>query len=32
MWGIVIAVLILGAGAAYYFKAQNDAKVAARVR
>jgi len=30
MWGIVIAVLILGAGAAYYFKAQNDAKVAAK--
>ena len=30
MWGIVIAVLILGAGAAYYFKTQNDAKVAAK--
>ena len=30
MWGILTAVLILGAGAAYYFKAQNDAKVAAK--
>src|ERR1039457_5876827 len=30
MWGIVIAVLILGAGAAYYWKTQNDAKVAAK--
>ena len=30
MWGILIAVLILGAGAAYYFKTQNDAKVAAK--
>jgi HlyD family secretion protein len=30
MWGILIAVLILGAGAAYYLKTQNDAKVAAR--
>src|SRR5664279_6590431 len=30
LWGILIAVLILGAGAAYYLKAQNDAKVAAK--
>ena len=30
MWGILIAVLILGAGAAYYLKTRNDAKVAAR--
>src|ERR1019366_4876487 len=31
LWGIVIAVLILGAGAAaYYLKTQNDAKVAAK--
>jgi HlyD family secretion protein len=30
MWGILIAVLVLGAGAAYYFKTQNDAKVAAK--
>ena len=30
MWGILIAVLILGAGAAYYLKTQNDAKVAAK--
>ncbi len=30
MWGILIAVLILGAGAAYYFKTRNDAKVAAK--
>ena len=31
MWGVLIAVLILGAGAAaYYFKTQNDAKVAAK--
>jgi HlyD family secretion protein len=30
LWGILIAVLILGAGAAYYLKTQNDAKVAAR--
>jgi HlyD family secretion protein len=30
MWGALIAVLILGAGAAYYFKTQNDAKVAAK--
>src|ERR1035438_6661291 len=30
MWGILIAVLILGAGAAYYWKTQNDAKVAAK--
>src|ERR1017187_10326871 len=29
MWGILIVVLILGAGAAYYLKTQNDAKVAA---
>jgi multidrug efflux pump subunit AcrA (membrane-fusion protein) len=30
MWGILITVLILGAGAAYYLKTQNDAKVAAK--
>ena len=30
MWGILVAVLILGVGAAYYFKTQNDAKVAAK--
>jgi HlyD family secretion protein len=30
MWGILVAVLILGAGAAYYLKTQNDAKVAAK--
>jgi HlyD family secretion protein len=30
LWGILIAVLILGVGAAYYLKTQNDAKVAAR--
>jgi HlyD family secretion protein len=30
LWGTLIAVLILGAGTAYYFKTQNDAKVAAR--
>ena len=30
LWGILIAALILGAGAAYYLKTQNDAKVAAR--
>ncbi len=30
MWGILIAVLMLGAGAAYYLKTQNDAKVAAK--
>jgi HlyD family secretion protein len=31
LWGILIAVLILGAGgAAYYWKTQNDAKVAAK--
>jgi multidrug resistance efflux pump len=30
MWGVLIAVLILGAGAAYYWKTQNDAKVAAK--
>ncbi len=30
MWGILIAVLFLGAGAAYYLKTQNDAKVAAK--
>jgi HlyD family secretion protein len=30
LWGILIAVLVLGAGAAYYLKTQNDAKVAAR--
>ena len=30
MWGLLIAVLMLGAGAAYYFKTQNDAKVAAK--
>jgi len=30
MWGILIAVLILGAGTAYYWKTQNDAKVAAK--
>ena len=31
MWGILIAVLILGAGGgAYYWKTQNDAKVAAK--
>src|SRR6266568_2947117 len=30
LWGIVIAALILGAGTAYYFKTQNDAKVAAK--
>ncbi|MCX6630705.1 MAG: hypothetical protein NTW28_24065, partial [Candidatus Solibacter sp.] len=27
---MLIALLIIGAGAAYYFKTQNDAKVAAR--
>ena len=26
MWGILIAVLVIGGGAAYYFKTQNDAK------
>ena len=30
MWGILIAVLFLGSGAAYYLKTQNDAKVAAK--
>jgi HlyD family secretion protein len=30
MWGALVAVLILAAGAAYYFKTQNDAKVAAK--
>jgi HlyD family secretion protein len=31
MWGVLITVLILGAGgAAYYFKAQSDAKAAAK--
>jgi multidrug efflux pump subunit AcrA (membrane-fusion protein) len=30
MWGILIGVVIAGAGTAYYFKAQNDAKVAAK--
>ena len=30
MWGILIVVLMLGAGAAYYLKTQNDAKVAAK--
>ena len=30
MWGILIAVLLLGAGAAYYFKSQSDAKAAAK--
>src|SRR6516162_8900862 len=31
MWGILIAVLVLGSGAAaYYLKTQNDAKVAAK--
>jgi HlyD family secretion protein len=30
MWGILIAILVLGAGAAYYLKTQNDAKVAAK--
>jgi len=30
MWGILIAVLILGAGAAYYFKTQSDARAAAK--
>jgi HlyD family secretion protein len=30
MWAILIAVLVLGAGAAYYLKTQNDAKVAAK--
>jgi HlyD family secretion protein len=28
MWGVLIVLLVLGAGAAYYFKTQNDAKVA----
>jgi HlyD family secretion protein len=30
MWGILVVVAILGAGAAYYYKTQNDAKVAAK--
>ena len=30
MWGILIAVLVLGAGVAYYLKTQSDAKVAAK--
>ena len=30
MWGVLIVVLMLGAGAAYYLKTQNDAKVAAK--
>jgi HlyD family secretion protein len=30
MWGILIAVLFLGSGAAYYLKTRNDAKVAAK--
>ena len=30
MWGVLIAVLILGAGAAYYFKTQSDARAAAK--
>src|SRR5664279_2370561 len=30
MWGILVAVLIIGAGAAYYFKTQSDAKAAAK--
>ncbi len=30
MWGILIVVLFLGSGAAYYLKTQNDAKVAAK--
>jgi HlyD family secretion protein len=30
MWGILFAALILGSGAAYYLKTQNDAKVAAK--
>jgi len=30
MWGILIAALIIGSGAAYYLKTQNDAKVAAK--
>jgi HlyD family secretion protein len=30
MWGILIAVLLLGSGAAYFLKTQNDAKVAAK--
>ena len=28
MWGVLITLLVLGSGAAYYFKTQNDAKVA----
>ena len=28
MWGVLIAVVVLGTGAAYYFKTQNDAKAA----
>ena len=31
MWGVVIAVLVAGAGAAYYLKTQNDARTADRV-
>jgi HlyD family secretion protein len=30
MWGALIAVLILGAGAAYYLKSESDAKAAAK--
>jgi HlyD family secretion protein len=30
MWGILTVVVLLSAGAAYYFKTQNDAKVAAK--
>src|SRR5260370_10049886 len=30
MWGILIAAMIIGSGAAYYLKTQNDAKVAAK--
>ena len=30
LWGILIAVLVLGAGVAYYLKTQSDAKVAAK--
>src|SRR5436190_21431945 len=30
MWTILIAVLVIGAGAAYYMKSQSDAKAAAK--
>src|SRR5437764_6620691 len=30
LWGVITALVILGAGAGYYYKVQNDAKVAAK--